>query len=115
MERHKIMIRKHLSALQELAREELASQLADIQRGLAAGWKGGGYEKPPQGEKAWLRASTKTRKAICAYRANVKLFDDLGRVYINGRSSERISQQDFEKWQEGLQTKWRLHVRDEEG
>ena len=106
MERHKIMIRKHLSACQELAREELATQLADIRRELNAGWQGGWYEKQPQGEKVWLRASTKTMKAISHYRANVKLFDVLERVYINGRSSERISQQDFKKWQEGLQTKY---------
>ena len=82
MEKHKIMIKKHLSACQELAREELATQLADIQRGLAAGWKGEGYEKSPQGKKAWLRASTKTMKAISAYRANVKMFTNLGRVYL---------------------------------
>ena len=84
MDKHKIMIKKHLSACQELAREELATQLADIQRGLNAGWEGGWYEKPPQGKKAWLRASTKTMKAISAYRTNVKMFAVLGRVYIDG-------------------------------
>jgi hypothetical protein len=88
MERHKIMIRKHLSACQELAREELASQLKDIQRELNAGWKGGWYEKQPQGKKAWLRASTKTMKAISHYRAHVKMFVNLGRVYIDGFEHE---------------------------